>query len=359
MHFNFFCELMKFKKYFLLFIVLLLSFAKLCSHEITLCDALRGAKAGDFLVTAQSKTMTLFHIFEVQDSIVIIEEISAPIHLKSQIKGNWQDWINQDAEGHTSWIMYELNLNSRKIEDIYSFSQKSWQQVYDQEQIFPTLINLKFSLIDQKNRRKAGPAPLPEMRDDRAIWQPPIVSNGEKIPGIICDAYQAYWPQDGSELDGKKIEIFLAQNNEKVPAYFPFWLQVSNSFSQVKLRVIDSGFNLKSIHSNFPTPPVELLSQQLTPKGELSFTLKTHPLFENFTLFAKAIDGSGPIITLPCQVYQSVDKRQAQIKVTNEDLNNMLKHDKMYHFMLEPVGYPHMSVETLKPIGPIKRNAPY
>lgn len=343
------------KKFYIVFIFLFLCMGlRVNAEDLSLSESLRDAKKGDFVVTSHSKNFTLFHVFDVQDSTLIIEEISAPIAEKKQIK-NWQNWVEKKAPGCTSWVIYELDLDTKKIEDIYSYSQKSWQKVYPGDQIFPTLINLTFSQLEDENRKKAGPRPLPEMIDERPLWQPPIFSNGKKIKGMSCKAYKAYWPDDSTELSGKKIEIYLPKKNDLVPSYFPFWIQVSNQFAQTKLRVIDSGFNLKSIHTHFPLPSPELISHQFNSKGELQFLVKSHPLFKDYNVFAKCSEDNEPMFSVPATIYETANKRKVKLIISNEELNNKLKTDKLYYFIFEPHEYSYMSIETSKPIGIAKR----
>lgn len=320
----------------------------LCSSSVTLRDSLKEAQAGDYIVISQSKSFSLLHVFQVLDHSIIMEEISAPLKLKSKIQGNWQAWISENAPGHTSWVMFELDLNNREIEDIYSFTQKSWKKVFAQEQIFPTLIDLEFNPIPEKRRKKVGP-PLPsEMIDDRPLWNPPIIYEGKKLKGIHCEAYASYWPNDGTELAGKKIEIFLAEEANQIPSYFPIWLQVSDKISHAKLRLIDSGHGLASPHTSFPMSPLELKACGFTQEGHLRFKVRTHSLFEDYTLFLRQTD-EPECIELPFELTQS-SKREVEIVVSNEQLNNKMKLDKFYTFIFEPKHYTHLSVETPKSI---------
>lgn len=205
------------------FAILFLSHQLVC-QDFAIAQGLKKAKKGDYLVSSHGKSFTLFHIFDTKGETLVIEEISAPINEVKKIKGLWQEWVNSQAPGHLSWVMYELDLNVKNIEQMYSFSQKSWQKIYPQEQIFPTLISLQFKLIPESLRKKAGPPPPLEMPDNRLTWNPPIVFDGKKVKSAACNAYQTHWPQDGSELANKKIEIYLPQEGEKVPSYFPFWI---------------------------------------------------------------------------------------------------------------------------------------
>lgn len=318
-------------------------------QDFAIAQSLKKAQTGDYLVSTHGKNFTLFHIFDSRDNTLVIEEISAPLSEVKKIKGLWQEWINRHAPGHLSWVMYELDLNTTNIEQMYSFSQRCWQKIYPQEQIFPTLISLQFKLIPDSHRKKAGPPPPLEMPDDRSIWNPPIFYYGKKIKLATCNAYQALWPQDGSELANKKIEIYLPQDSEKVPNYFPFWVQASNHFAQAKMRVIDSGRGLKSIHTNLPTPPLELIAHQYNAAGDLQFELKTHPSFLNYRVYIRLKDDMN-CESIPFSLYQDPSHRRSMFTIANDDLNNKLKVDKLYYFIFEPQEHPQMSVETTKPI---------
>ncbi len=338
-----------------IFRLLALSFvvwaAPLSSSEISLVQTLRKATPGDFVVHAQGKNLTLFHIFDAQENSLIIEEITAPFSLRKEIGSNWQQWVDDGAVGHSCWIMYELNLEKKSIEEMFSFSQNSWIKMYPQEQIFPTLIDLKFKLIPESKRKKAGPKPPPERIDERSSWQPPIYSQGKRIKGVQCRAYEAKWPNDGSELSQKKIEIYLPKENQHIAQYFPYWIQVSNNFAQSKMRVIDSGTNLKSIYKNLPTPPPEIISQHFSVKKNLELVLKTHPRHLGYNVYAQCVDSSLQQIELPTTAYLHETERKTKLIIQNEDLNNKLESGRMYTFIIEPKSAPYMSVETNQPIG--------
>lgn len=337
-----------------LFLILFCSCLR--AEDIFLKDSLLEAKAGNYVVILQNKNFSLLRIFQVQNNALIIEEISAPIKLKSKIGGDWQKWLNSKAPGHISWVLYELNFDNRQIEDIYSCTQKSWKKVFPQEQIFPTLVDLKFSSIAKQRRKRVGP-PVPSgLIDDRPLWQPPIFYEGKKVEGILCQAYSAYWPNDGTDLSGKKIDIFLAKGQEKIHRYFPIWMQVSDKIAHTKLRVIDSGDYLESPYKKFPIPPPEITACHFTKEGHLQFQIRSHPAFENYLVYFKEINS--PTCTLiPYKMQTSRSSRQLKITVENEDLNNKLELDKLYTFIFEPTNYAHLSVETPKPLKLLKQYA--
>ena len=341
------------KSFIFFSLIAICSVSFLQADGMTLADSLKQAKTGDFVVSSQGKNLTLFHIFDIRDSVIIIEEISAPMSERKNIT-SWQSWVSNGAPKHLSWVMYELDLDTKKIEDMYSFSQKSWQKIYAQEQIFPTLIGLSFELIEKDQRKKAGPRPPLNVPDQRSIWNPPVYSQGKKIKRAYCQAYQTRWPNDNSELAGKKIEIFLPQDNEGVPGYFPFWIQASNQFAQAKMRVIDSGSNLKSIHSNFPIPPLELISHQFTVDGSIQFELKTHPIFKKYTIYVRGAEDQSRPEEVQFAAIFNTSHRKVRFTISNQDLNNKLRSDRLCYFIFEPHEHTHMSIETSKPIGMAK-----
>ncbi len=311
--------------------------------------ALLGAQPGDYIILNHQKMFSLLHIFERQTDSLILEEISAPIQLCSQIQSNWQQWLDQEAPGHHSWVMYELDLNTLKIQDIYSCSQKAWKKVFPGEQIFPTLLELSFQPIPKNKRKRLGP-PLPnEMIDDRPFWNPPVFFEGKKIKQAICQAYFSYWPNDGTELAGKRIEIYLAQEPEYVPHYFPVWMQVTDKFAHTKLRLLDSGEHLISPYKNFPVPPLELTASQKTENGDLKFYIRSHPQLKNYKVYAKQLNHPKNY-ELHFQLQASENQRTLIFFLSNEELKNKLPFSDTYSFIFEPQEALHLSVETPKPL---------
>jgi len=104
-------------KFLVLFVLLFLGSSlalNASSDGVFLKDSLRSAEAGNYVVILQNKNFSLLHIFQTQENSLIIEEISAPIKLKSKLGGDWQKWLDDHAPGHISWIMYELDLETAK-----------------------------------------------------------------------------------------------------------------------------------------------------------------------------------------------------------------------------------------------------
>jgi hypothetical protein len=222
------------------------------ANVLYLRDNLKRAHPGDYIVTAQNKNYTLLHVYNRSDKDLTLEEITVPIKKYPPYIGSWKQWIQQQAPGNTSWIMYTLDLNTGKMTEFYSVTNHKWYDTREADSFLNTLLNIPFSLISLEDRRRVGFPTLPGMTDNRPFWQPKMVFEGREVPGVWFDAWTTRWPKDGSDLADKTIEVFIPQESNKYPSYFPYWLQISGLIGKAKIRIIDSGSHMKS-----PTPPIE------------------------------------------------------------------------------------------------------
>ena len=243
-----------FKFFFPYLFILLLLTPLLNAETLFLRDNLRKANEGDYLVICFNKTDTLMHIYDKKDPILTVEEITIPESLRNKSRLNWRNWIQAGAPGHTSWVMYEINTSTGEMLRYYSFSKQGWFEISDSDNFLSKLLNLKLIPIPEKQRKRIGPKPSGP--DFRSVWQPLMIIDGNTIKNVPFDAWRTMWPKDCSELSGKTIEIYLPQNSEKYPSYFPYWLQVDNAIGKTKIRIIDSGLNLKS-----PKPSLDRIIQ--------------------------------------------------------------------------------------------------
>lgn len=225
-------------RYLLLF--LFLTFPLL--GDIYLRDNLKQAEPGDFIVTAQGKMFTLLHIHEKNGDDLIIEEVSVPENRMPSRQYTWRSWVEQSAPYHTSWVMYRVNLATGRMTQHYNFAKNEWRDMSNCENFLSTLLNLRMSKIPTNQRRRVG--------NSRRNWSPKMVVDGRTIPGVPFDAWRTHWPDDGSDLAGKTIEVFVPEENTKYPSYFPYWLQIKGFIGKAKVRIIDSGTNLKSPKQN-------------------------------------------------------------------------------------------------------------
>lgn len=208
-------------------------------------DNLLRAEPGDFLVISSNKTNTLMHIYDKNNGILTIEEIAIPENLRKSSKLNWKEWVQQNAPSNTSWVMYDIDSSNGQMTRYYSFSKQNWFEIPEADNFLTKLLNLKFSKISEKTRKRVGPKPIsgPEWRP---FWQPRMIVNGNTIPDVKFDAWRTKWPKDNSDLSGKTIDVYIPQDTQSFLSYFPYWLQINGTIGKAKIRIVDSGKNLKS-----------------------------------------------------------------------------------------------------------------
>jgi hypothetical protein len=235
------------------FLFLLMSMAGIASslhaEELILRNNLQRAQPGDYIVISANKTQTLLLIYAKRNPILTIEEIAVPENRRSP-NVSWKEWVSQGAPGNTSWVRYDIDLQTGQMMRYYSFTKKNWFEIPDADNFLSKLLNLKFTQIPDSARKRIGPKTRsgPEMRP---LWQPRMVVEGQTINGVVFDAWRTRWPRDGGDLSGKAIEVFLPRDSQRYPAYFPYWLQISGVIGKAKIRIIDSGSQLQS-----PRPPL-------------------------------------------------------------------------------------------------------
>lgn len=215
-------------------------------HDVmTLKENLRKGNAGDFIVTSQGKNYTLLHIFAKQNDMLTIEEITVPAnHISAQT--NWKEWVYQKAPGNTGWVLYRLNFSSGEIQDCFSVTQNAWLDLSKGNRFLFTLLNIHLLRLSDKERKKIGESSHVGP-DRRPIWHPKMILEGKFIPNVAFSAWRTRWPNDNTPLSGKMIDVYVPEENEKYPSYFPYWLEVRGTAGgKVTVRIIDSGSKMRS-----------------------------------------------------------------------------------------------------------------
>lgn len=232
---------------------------------LILKNNLTTAQVGDYIVISSNKTETLMHIYDKQGRTLTIEEIAVPENKRKQCQLGWKEWVLNNAPGNTSWVIYDIDIDSGAMLNYFSFTKNNWFEIPDADNFLSKLLNLKFQKIPEKLRKKIGPR-TNSGGESRHLWQPRMVLDGKVINGILFDAWKTRWPKDSTDLSNKTIEIYLPKEDAKYPSYFPYWLQISGLIGKAKIRMIDSGRNLKSpktkreqhIVSTVPLSPVKI-----------------------------------------------------------------------------------------------------
>lgn len=222
---------------FLLFLLLSIS---LFSNPKTLQSFLTQGTSGDYIVAKSGKLFTVIHLRSINDKTIVIEEISGP---DTFVEGSWANWVKNKAPGHTSWSMLEIDLKDGQVLDCYSFSRNTRIKVSKNESILATLLQLPLRHVNDENRRRIGSPPLDGEPDFRKIWNPKLIFEGKPQESVLCDAYEATWPSDGSEFEGRQVILYFDPLN-RIP--FPCWIDIETSHVTGRLYVVDSGKNLIS-----------------------------------------------------------------------------------------------------------------
>lgn len=214
---------------------------------IYLRDNLKNAHPGDFIVIAQDNNYTLLHIRKNDNDKMVVEEIAITAARYQQQKLWWKEWVEKGAPGNTSWVVYTINLTNGHINDYYSVTRKAWCEVPQADIFLSKLLMLRLRRLAADERKRVGPPPaIGSPYDWRPFWQPKMVFEGREVANVRFDAWRAIWPRDNSPLSGKQIDVFIPEDNQKYPTYFPYWLQVTGIVGKAKIRIIDAGTGLTS-----------------------------------------------------------------------------------------------------------------
>lgn len=238
----------------LLCFALFFSPGEIQAQRLCLRDNLNRAKPGDYVVVSFDKMLTLMHIYDKKNQILTIEEVSIP--QKNQPK-NWRKWIEEGAPGNIRWVLYDVNIQKGTRIRSYSFTKKYWFDVSEMDDLLSKILNLNLQKIPDSERNRIGPK-FNSGPDLRSIWNPCMIVDGTRIKGVAFDAWRTRWPRDASQLSGRIIEVYVPQDSQAYPSYFPYWLQINGAMGKAKIRIVDSGSELKS-----PKPSLEFLLNEI------------------------------------------------------------------------------------------------
>lgn len=236
---------------FLLFLPLLLSAG---APSFQLLTAFRSATPGDYWVAAEGKNQTLLLVANREGERLTFEEITRPDRGKKNTPANWAEWVQSGAPQHTSWVSYQIDLSHGRVVSAYSRTRNQWLDSSSSNQLLSTLFTLSFQPMRSDYRRRVGAVTAADPLS-RPLWQPPLTFQGERQPNTPFSAWVARWPQDGSELAGKEVTIYLPDREGPYPSYFPYWIETNDTYSTAKLRIIDSGRELSTSPLTISTPP--------------------------------------------------------------------------------------------------------
>ena len=76
------------------------------------------AEAGDFIVCEINHSYNLLRIHENKGDTLLIEELTLPSKPKLKGTHDWETWLKDGAEGHTSWILIEVALKDGTMQEV-------------------------------------------------------------------------------------------------------------------------------------------------------------------------------------------------------------------------------------------------
>lgn len=208
-------------------------------HGVTLKDQLQKGAVGDYVVTQQEKNLSLLRIEKISSNELVLEEVAAPVAALDLPSINWPAWIEKGAPGHTSWLLYKIDLKSGELVESYSLDQKA--RVSLQEPLLSKMLLLELTVTPDDLRRRIGPSPHAGEEDRRSLWLPHLVYQGKRVSKPTFDVFQTRWPEDGSDLSLCRLEFYFMHNFP-----FPCWIEASNGHFTFKIHSLASGRNLQS-----------------------------------------------------------------------------------------------------------------
>lgn len=315
---------------------------------VTVKSKLLKAQPGDYIITEQSKNYSILSIRSLSNSTMVLEEISIPSAQGSALKNSWKNWVASNAPGHTSWILYEIDLENDQLIECFSISKQGWLFFNESEHFFTKLITLPLSKTPEGQKRRIGPPPAPGEMDHRHIWYPAMIFEGKKVDKPSYEVWHGIWPNDDTLLSGCKIELYFGQGKQSFP--FPYWIDISNANYTYKIRVVDSGRGLLSPFSgSIPHRPPEFIGKIQNLGETFRLTLKAPVYYKKFALFAIDLTVNGPPLPVPYEKKPGPQQDQVFLEVTREDLKSILKSDHKYRWVAIGEGASDAYAETEEP----------
>lgn len=304
------------------------------SENNLIFNRLKKAQTGDFVVYEEGKSIHLLAIHEMNREYALFEEIVAPKQLTIKDKKwvNWTEWALNKAPGHTSWTLIEIDLERLEITECFSFTKNCWLSLSSSESILHHLLSLNLKSIHPDQRKKIGQS-ISEGPDLSKTWHPPIIIEGKVVPRAETLAYSAKWPDDGSLLASKAIELYFYDKTPSFP--FPHWLQITDdSKASFKLRGIDTGSGFLSPYQGIPRRSPECVASTRLVNGSIELQLKIPLYYKNIRLFA--IDESESSFSTLEIPFERIDHERelCTLIVSKEESKKYFTPSHLYSFFL-------------------------
>lgn len=305
----------------------------------SLKDRFLEAEEGTYIVTEQNQLVSLLHLHTKEEKRLLFEEISIPQHQVKKMK--WDEWVNRGAPGHTSWILYEIDLEKESVTECYSRTRRAWVPTDEMEAFLIPLMSLNLNYLSEEERMQTGPTPKPGTIQNRP-WGPPQVLEGKKIKGAEYDVYTAKWPVDHTDLSGNPIVLYFDKERKNFP--FPYWLQVRDGVVKFKIRALDSGRGMVSPARAIPRRRPAFTSGVHKENGKIQLSLNCPTYFDTLKLYAIDMTET-PRLThvIPCDEKRNGESLTLSIDQNKVDAIFTSGHEYLWIVSSET---PEMAIES-------------
>ena len=287
------------------------------------------SQVGTYVVTEQNKTYTLLHVHTLTPDELLLEEISIPSHLVDF--KDWKEWVKTGAEGHTSWIMYAVALDENQITECYSFTREAHLPTDSMDAFLTTLLGLDLAFLPEDERLQTGPTARPGEVGSSKPWGPPMMREGKKVKGASYEVYTTAWPQDRSELSGKKIVLYFDKDHAEFP--FPYWMQAREGGLKFKIRAADSGTGLCSPKKSLPRRAPSFCGSMVKEKDKAYFNLHAPLYFHSLKLYAIDVS-TNPRLTISVPSVMKRDQEHVTLEMDPATLNEKLIQGHQYAWIV-------------------------
>jgi hypothetical protein len=268
-----------------------------------------------------------------------LEEVSSP-----SAPPSWKEWIAKGAPGHTSWVLYTVDLKKNRLKECYSFSNKTWISLENSEDFLSRLLTLPLAKMLREERRRIGPPPLAGEVDRRSVWNPPILIEGKKNEKSSFDVFKAKWPDDGTLLALCTIELYFDATRPTFP--FPYWVEIKSPHYAMPIRAIDSGVAIQSPHIFLPVRVPEFIGSAQYDREKVSLSVQHLTLEKKYHLFAiDKKEEPHSIIPIDFALKQGSEENLFVLDISLNTLKTALKEQHVYQWILVCEGTDGFTIE--------------
>ena len=307
---------------------------------LTLKEKLIQAEPGAYVVAERGSLVFLIHFHSKEGARFVFEEISIPAcRVKNLV--SWKEWGQQGAQGHSSWMLYEIDMEKGCLSECYSPSLKAWVSTEELQPLLLPLISLELHYLSEEKRLQKEPTQRPGSMSLRP-WSPLQVKNGQAVPNPSYDVYRAKWPRDGTSMSGKQIVLYFDKESPHFP--FPYWLQAQDGAIKFKIRAIDSGMGFSSPMMHLPRQGLSFKGGLKKRGGLLCLTLNVPLYYETLSLYAVDLTNcSNPMQRIPFKGERK--KRELTLLVEEQTIERSLVKGHEYLWMIAAEN-PALTIES-------------